>query len=619
MARALAGWCRGRLRHLEGAAASFHVVPDRFFEAGLADTVHTDPETGIQIVLDARIDNLAALRSQVDPNGACSGKAELVLRAYQKYGDGFAGRILGEFAIIVWDGGKRRLLMTVDRSSSRPLFYRRHGDLVSVATEISSSLAEDFTPTLDITRMALWFAMPVDPRLGHFYREIAVVPGAHTVVLDPQGQRCERYWFPENSPDIRFRRPDEYVEACRELVTEAVRCRMPASLEVGCLLSGGLDSPIIAGTAADLLKQQGKRLSTFTAASLDVEDEREWKAQYWDDYRNAALFVRNYSNIDAVQVGFGDEGLMEGLDLYMHAVGMPPPTLLQRAFLSAIGKQAQKRRVGVMLDGFYGNGTVSYAGKERLLHLFRRGRWIELLKQWRGLLGNGYGPAVCLAWTFGSFLPESIQWRLRTILGRGSFDRGAVTPLAPSLASDPEFMRLYQDALQVVYLLGCTDRKTATLGWPGISLYHHSSWYRQVFGMDMVAPFSDPRIIEFCAGLPVDQYLDQGESRHLARRLLRSMGAPAPLVNEPRHGMHMAGWRNRTSAARQDMLVEMDFLENSPGARAVLDVERLRAILSRDLPTERLADRRVHADYTHTLPRGMSVGRFIRRMERGNR
>jgi len=619
MAEALAGWCPGRLRRVEGAGASFHFVPDRFFEASVTDSAHTDPETGIRIVLDARIDNLPELTSQVDPGGTCSGKAELVLRAYRKYGDGFAGRILGDFAIVLWDGANRRLVMAVDRCNTRPIYYRRHGDLVSAATEIRSLLAEDFSPTLDLERIALWFADPIDPRLDHFYREISLVPGGHTVVVDPHGVRCERYWFPENCPDIRFRRSDDYVEACREVVTEAVRCRLPKSLEVGCLLSGGLDSPIIAGTAAGLLAQRGKRLSTFTAAHRNVGDERIWKDQYWDDHRNAALFAKDYPNIDAVEIGCDDEGVMEGLDLFMHAVGMPPTTLLQRAFMSSIGKQAQKRRIGVMLDGFYGNGTVSHAGKERLLNLFRRGRWGALLRQWALLLKNGYGPAVCCAWTFGAFLPDPVLQRLRTVMRRGPHNVAALTPLAPSLTSDPEFMRRYKETQERRLPLDCADRKASTLGWLGVSLYNHSAWYRQVFGMDLLAPYSDPRVIEFCAGLPEDQFLGEGESRRLARRLLRSMGAPASLVNESRHGVHMADWHSVTSAARQDMLVEMDFLENSPGARAVLDVERLRALLSGDLPSERLADRKVYANYTHTLPRGMSVGRFIRRMERGNR
>lgn len=619
MAESLVGWCPGRLRSEAGVGASFHFIPDRFFEAGIADTVHTDRETGIWIVLDARIDNLADLTSQVDPGRVCASQAELVLRAYLKYGDDFAGHILGDFAIVLWDGRNHRLLMTVDRSNTRPLFYRHHDNLVSVATEIRSLLAEDFTPTLDITRMALWFGHPIDPRLGHFYREIAVVPGGHAVVVDPDGIRCSRYWFPENAPDVRFRRSDDYLDACRDLVTEAVRCRLPKSLKVGCLLSGGLDSPIIAGTAAGLLQQQGKRLSTFTAVHRAGGGEEVWKDHYWDDHHNAALFVKDYPNMDAVETGFGDEGLMEGLDLFMHVVGIPVHSPFQRAFLSSIGKQAQKQNIGVMLDGYYGNGTISHAGKGRLANLFRNGRWLALAGQWRGLLQKGYELETCLAWTFGSFLPESMQWRLRNWLRRGRHDTRSPTFLAPSLASDPDLVRRLEQIQNENMTSDSPDRKLAARLWLGASLYSQSTWYRQVFGMDLRAPFSDPRIIEFCGGLPDDQYLGQGESRHLARRLLRSMGAPAALVNERRRGTHISDWHAQIAAARQDMLLELDFLENSPGARAVLDLERLRDQLTRDLPSERLADRAVYTEYTHTLPRSVAVGRFIRRMERGNR
>lgn len=618
MARSLAGWHSGRPLRRAQAGITLECHPDRFFEATAADSICTDPESGVVVVLDARIDNEAELIARVGGGERPAGRAELVLRAYLKYGPAFAEQILGDFAIAVWDSRARRLVLSVDRANLRPLYWRRHDGMVSIATEISSLLAEDFKPTLDEARMALWFVQPNDARLGHFYREIGQVPLGHTVVMDPAGTRSERYWFPEHAPDVRFRRSQDYVDACRELLTEAVRCRLPRSLAVGSHLSGGLDSPILVGIAAGLLAERGRRLTTFTAVHQAEWVAREWKGRYWNEGERAMAFARGFGNIDPVEVSFEGEGLMDGLDLYIRAVGLPPVTLTQLAGLSQVAKAARARRVGVMLNGFFGNGTVSHPGKERLHQLFRRGRWLTLARQWLGMYRRGYDPTYFVGWTFAPFLSGDAQRRLKGWLRKGVLDRIGLSPVSPRLLADDAWSERFAGLHDVNLALGGADRRAATAGLLCTNLYSHAAWYRLAFGMDLVAPYSDARVVRFCAGLPPDQFLGEGENRHLARRLLRAMGAPAELVDETRNGVQYASWHSQVAAALPEMRAELASLEHSPGARAVLDLDRLRHLVERDLPTTGLGRREVYADYTTTLPRGISVGRFIRRLEGGN-
>lgn len=620
MARSLAGRWPGRALKRTGEQAALVVHPDRFFEAPASggDSLFTDPETGIQVALDARIDNETELAAQLDPGRTRSGRAELVLRAYRTYGASFARKLLGDFTIAVWDAPARRLVLAVDRVNLRQLYWRRHDGMVSVASELPTLLAEEFSPTLDLERAAYWFVRAGDPQLGHFYREIGQVPCGSIVVLDADGERAERYWAPEHAPDVRFRRSQDYLEACRELLTEAVRCRLPRRLEVGSHLSGGLDSPIVAGIASRVLGQQGRRLTTFTAGHQADGVARWWRGQYWDERANALAFARTLPNVDAVGVDIGECGLMDELDGFIQAVGMPPPVLNQVSFYGQIAREARKRKVGVILNGILGNQTISHPGRERLHTLFRRGRWLTLARQWRGLHARGHDPAYYLGWTFGPFLPEGMQRWLKGRVGRGALDRMALTPLAQSYRDDPARMARMAELHEVNHVFASLDLRRALSGLHRVNLGALASWFRQVFNLDPVSPYTDARVVEFCAGLPQDQFLGEGENRHLARRLLRDLGAPAALVSETRIGIQFASWPKQIAAARAEMQAELDMLETSPGARAVLDLPRLRDLITRDLPTEGLGRRQVYADYTTTLPRGIAVGRFIRRLERGN-
>ena len=143
------------------------------------------------------------------------------------------------------------------------------------------------------------------------------------------------------------------------------------------------------------------------------------------------------------------------------------------------------------------------------------------------------------------------------------------------------------------------------------------AWYRHSFDIDLRSPFTDSRIMEFCAGLPPDQFCSDGEYRHLARRLLRRLGAPDALVNETRRGIQYANWHSAMMRERPALYRMIDDLENNATASRLLDLAEMRRLVD-GLPAANPVSR---SDLTRCglrLSAGLGLGRFILRLEGSN-
>ena len=122
----------------DGTVGLGHVVFHTTPESHLDEQPLADETRGLCLTLDGRIDNRKELRACLEERGAelrSDSDAELVLRAYQRWGESCAEHILGDWAFIIWDKPNRRLFMARDPLGIRQLLYWFDGDLLLVASE----------------------------------------------------------------------------------------------------------------------------------------------------------------------------------------------------------------------------------------------------------------------------------------------------------------------------------------------------------------------------------------------------------------------------------------------------------------------------------------------------
>ncbi|MCC7354739.1 MAG: lasso peptide isopeptide bond-forming cyclase, partial [Anaerolineae bacterium] len=223
------------------------------------------------LTADARIDNRDELVKALGLASSLSDEfsdSELILGAYQKWGERCPEQLLGDFAFAIWDAKRQHLFCARDPMGVRPFYYHHSALLFVFASEIKALHCLSQVPRLlNEMRVADYLVRLFEDRAITFYRDILRLPAAHSLIVARGGEiRLRRYWALDPSREVRLRSDDEYAEAFLGLFTEAVRCRTRSAFPVGSTLSGGVDSSSVACTARRVLTAAGKQtLHTFSA------------------------------------------------------------------------------------------------------------------------------------------------------------------------------------------------------------------------------------------------------------------------------------------------------------------------------------------------------------------
>src|SRR4051812_5295427 len=206
-------------------------------------------EGAVALTYNGEVYNFRALRRELEARGHAfrsSGDTEVVLRAYEEWGEGFVERLDGMFALAVWDARAGTLLLARDRTGKKPLFFAVGDGRLTFGSEIKALLA---CPWIDgrpeVGNLAEFLAFGYVPHPRTLYRGIEQVPPASVLVYGADGvRRSGRYWDvapPLTSPDGG--RPD--LGRIATLLREATERRLVSDVPLGALLSGGIDSSLV--------------------------------------------------------------------------------------------------------------------------------------------------------------------------------------------------------------------------------------------------------------------------------------------------------------------------------------------------------------------------------------
>ena len=218
---------------------------------------------------------------------------EIIPHLYEEHGTRFPSRLRGMFAIAVWDGPRRRLVLARDRLGIKPLYYARVDDLVVFASELKSLLASGLVDVrvdydaVDAYLTLGYFPAPLTPLVG--IRKL--MPGAVLVVADDVVD--ERFWhYPTPAPQTMT-----VEEARTELLAkldESVRLRLMSDVPLGAMLSGGLDSSLIVALMARHMSRPVKTFAIGFAEDprSELRDAREVAAALGADHTEVELSFR---------------------------------------------------------------------------------------------------------------------------------------------------------------------------------------------------------------------------------------------------------------------------------------------------------------------------------------
>jgi asparagine synthase (glutamine-hydrolysing) len=257
-----------------------------------------DDAGGLSLTLDGRLDNRDELIALLEAEGLRDQTdAELILRAYQKWGEQCPKKLLGDFAFAISDKRRQQLFCARDHLGLRPFYYHSDGSRVIFASEIQA-LFEDRTVVRRPNLISLGchlMDLSTAPR-DTLYEGVYRLPAGHSMVVNREGLRESRYWDIDPANEIRYRADADYYEHFLALFQRAESCRLRTTGAVAILLSGGLDSGAVFCTARQLLREgltDAKRLETFsiTFEGFPASDERDYIAKVLAGPNASANFV----------------------------------------------------------------------------------------------------------------------------------------------------------------------------------------------------------------------------------------------------------------------------------------------------------------------------------------
>lgn len=488
-------------------------------------------ETGdIWTVLNGEIYNFADVRAALVSRGhqfATHSDTEVVVHAYEEYGDRFVEHLDGMFALAVWDGPRERLVLARDRFGKKPLCYRVDGAQMAFASELQS-LRQVPSLAWDVDREALgdYLAYLSVPAPRTIYRGVRKLPPAHLLVADRGGVTLQRYWSLEYGPKLVISEA-EAAERVLQLLTSAVKKRLMSEVPLGAFLSGGVDSSAVVALMAQLSNRPVKTFSIgFDEAPYNELPHARRTAQAFG-CEHHEFVVRP----DAVAI----------LPTLVRHFGEPfaDSSAIPTSYLAELTRS----HVTVALSGDGGDEVFGGYGR----HLANR-----LAEQWNGLsaMTRAVSGAAAkrpydrhTASRLRRFLVAAGRSRAARYRGwAGVFSPDVIAALAPGAGDgqgDVDALFAEVAGLDAVDAALAVDTRfylpTDLLVKMDIATMMHS--------LEARSPFLDRELAEFAARLPSAMKVRRLTTKHLLKRALGGVLPPETLHREKRgFAVPIGGW-----------------------------------------------------------------------------
>ena len=202
-----------------------------------------------------RLDNRGDLVRQLGDSAAeASSDGALVVAAYERWGGGGLGRVIGDWSVVLSDPRCRAIVLASDFSGVRPLYYHHRAHEVLWSRSLDGLLVHVDAGALDEQYVAGYLTLGGYPGRTPYAGVHAVMPG-YAVRVTVDGTALSAFWRPPTSDGVRCHDEREYEERFCGLLRDAVSAHLRASAPVAAELSGGLDSSSIVCMAADLIRR----------------------------------------------------------------------------------------------------------------------------------------------------------------------------------------------------------------------------------------------------------------------------------------------------------------------------------------------------------------------------
>ena len=531
----------------------------------------------VVVVFNGEIYNYRELRDNLIALGhtfATQSDTEVILHAYEQYGEEALLRFNGMFAIAIHDLPRKRTLLTRDRLGIKPLYYGIRGGTLAFASELDALMRSGlFAPKLNPAALDAFFEFLYIPAPDTIFSGIHKMLPGERLVWENGRATTEPYWKLMFRPD-RSWTLHTAAEAYRHLLEDAIRLQRVSDVPLGAFLSGGIDSSSVVGILSGMSEHPVK---TFT---IGFEDRAS------DETRFARLAAERF-HTDHTKEILRPDMIAITPELVRH---FGEPFADSSAIPTWLVSRLARQHVTVALSGDGGDELFAGYTWTRMNRNVARYRLVP-------------APLRHLMTSAFQLFPESpLAQKLRRFHMDSFLEPRASFRRRETCFSPPQRTRMYQQVLRDRFqelAVRNIDRfaERAVSGPRAINewmLYQDTSFYlpddilTKVDRMSMAhalearVPLLDHRLVEFAASLPFSLKLAKGISKRIVKHALADMLPPELLTQRKQgFGIPIQRW------FREDLRTCFEETVLAPEARCaqLLDQEPIRALYEAHIRT----------------------------------
>jgi asparagine synthase (glutamine-hydrolysing) len=457
------------------------------------------------------------LREQLAKRGhrfATRCDTEAWVHLYEEFGEGMFEKARGQFAVAVWDGRTRTLLLGRDRAGIDPLYYTQQDGWLLWGSEIKGLLASGMVEAaVDVCGIDYFFNHFCMPAPRTCFKGIQLLPPGHYLRVRNGNISCHQYWdldFPDSGTEKRFRRIDDGAEELESRLRGAVRRRLVGEVPISCYLSGGLDSTVILKLSS---QERGKALPSFTIG-LNYSDSRNERSKA----EESAQLIDSPLTV----VELTDLEIANAFPRLVRAIECP---VLDTSTACTMMLADANRRAGntVALTGEGADellaGYIWFKWNRRPRFFHKTTPYVGRLLPWAvsRVVGGGsaHRPPFCAAQ--GVRFSQQFSWELmaqsrETLYSREMWDRLNAYSASDELPLSAPRLRRWHPLNQSLYA-------AFKVMMPGLLLHAKGDRVLRQASTEGRYPFLDEEVVQFCSEIAPDYKLHGWTDKWLLRRV----------------------------------------------------------------------------------------------------
>lgn len=451
------------------------------------------------IVFNGEIYNYLEIKSELIQKGhqfSSKTDTEVILQAYQEWGEACVQHFNGMWAFAIWDRKKNILFCSRDRFGVKPFYFINHPQHFIFCSEIKG-LTHFLKQNLARTDAVVDYLLTskTDHEHGTFFHGIDKLPASHNMHYDLNTHTLTIKRYYELKKKNAIITVDDYMHT----LEDAIALRLRSDVEVGTCLSGGLDSSSIAAIASALYQKESHHtFSAITAISEQVSNDESHYAQQ----------VVNYCGLNWICTKPTYDDFQKTLKeiVYTQEEPFSSPSIVMQYYVMLAAKNAQ---IPVLLDGQGGDETLlgysRYLASHALDEYHKNGmkglfQGIHRIHEHNTRLGI----LKTAQYFFGTHLPH-LRYHIHRLEHRY---------LSQQHLRMPKHLGHYAKAAKNLFDLQKLEIESTNL--PGLLRFEDKN--AMAHSIETRLPFLDYRVVELALSLPFESKIHQGWTKHLLRK-----------------------------------------------------------------------------------------------------